>query len=182
MIDVQIENAGVVISAFQVYPKAVTTALVRALNRGITSGRATMAKLIAADTGLKSSTIKSAMKLQKATSALPQASLGAGLTRIPLYQFQARQTRRGVSYRLPGSRGRNEHAFIAQMATGHVGVFMRRTKRRLPIKELFGPSLGHVFAKYRPDGLKAAEDSFRANFNHELDFATQQQGGAASGA
>src|SRR5690348_11331324 len=154
MIDVRIENNGIVLSDFQIYPKAVTRALVRSLNRAITAGRTLMAQRVSKDTGLKSSTVKAAMKSQKATAARPVAALSTGLTRIPLVQFRARQTRRGVSYRLGGASSRIPNAFLATMATGHTGVFRRVGKKRLPIKELFGPSLGHVFAKYRAEGLK----------------------------
>jgi hypothetical protein len=46
-----------------------------------------------------------------------------------------------------------KHAFVAKMATGHVGVFSRRGKERLPIQEHYGPSVATVFEK--TPGLEA---------------------------
>jgi len=84
---------------------------------------------------------------------------GAG---FPLYAFDARQTRQGVTVKVKGKRVLISHAFLATMPSGHVGVFARgaygasfkfggkgrritkpRAKRtELPIRELFtfGPS------------------------------------------
>ncbi len=59
---------------------------------------------------------------------------------IPLAKLGASQTRKGVRVR---SRGSYRHAFMAQMASGHVGVMMRTSARRLPIRELFGPNPAH---------------------------------------
>ena len=46
---------------------------------------------------------------------------------------------------------------------------------RLPIVEQFGPSLGHVFAKYRPLGMARTREAFDTAFAHELDRLTQKQ-------
>jgi hypothetical protein len=36
-------------------------------------------------------------------------------------------------------------SFLAQMPSGHRGVFIRRTAKRLPIEELTGPSVPQMF-------------------------------------
>lgn len=159
-------------------PAKVGKALVRAMNRGIGAGRTLMVSRIAKDTGLKSKDVRAALPMTEATLNRPLARLAASLKRIPLYKFGARGPMpsrgrgRGVSYKLPGSGGRQrvEDAFIAQMPSGHVGVFKRRRPARLPIQELFGPSLGRVFAKYRPEALARAEDVTRERFAAELSF------------
>jgi len=158
------------------YPGRATRATVRAMNRAITSGRTLMVQRIAADTGLRSGDIKKAMSLRNATAQRLEARLGVGLKRIPLIDFNARGPEpsrgkgRGVSYRLRGGGGRVANAFIATMKSGHRGVFARAGKARLPIRELFGPSLGHVFAKYRPEGIERAREAFVTNFKHEMGF------------
>jgi len=114
--------------------------------------------------------------MREASASRPEASLGASIKRIPLMKFNAkgpvpsRGRGRGVTYRLRGGRGRVENAFIATMKSGHVGVFRRAGKARLGIVELFGPSLGQVFKKFRPAGLARAWEVFQKNFDHELDF------------
>jgi hypothetical protein len=101
---------------------------------------------------------------------------------------------RGVSYRIGRSSGRVENAFFAKMRSGHVGVFKRvgslkagqhgpsasaRKSRgawspNLPITELHGPSLGHVFRKHRPAGIARVREVFEANLDHELKFQKSQ--------
>jgi hypothetical protein len=80
-----------------------------------------------------------------------------------------------VSYRI-GARGRQrlDTAFIARMRSGHTGVFRRTGDTRLPIVELFGPSITRVFSKHRPAGLAAGQASLRKNLQHELGWAIDQ--------
>lgn len=161
--------------------------LVRALNRSISSGRTVMVRAMAGDTGLRSKDVRDAMVMREASSNRLEASLAARLKRIPLIDFKAkgpepsRGKGRGVSYRLPGGAGRIENAFIATMRSGHRGVYKRRTKDRLPIDELKGPSLGQVFRKFRPAGVARVTEVFDANFDHELSFAIRGTGAGSGG-
>jgi hypothetical protein len=157
-------------------PQSALRASIRAMNRGIVTGRTVMLREISRDTGLQQKDIREALHVREATAARPEARLATSLKRIPLVQFNARGPEpsrgrgKGVTYRMRGGRGRHPHAFIATMKSGHRGAFIREGKRRLRILELYGPSLGRVFAKYRAQGLSAAVESFRKNFGHELDF------------
>lgn len=169
-------------------PDKVARAGVRAVNRAIGSARTLMVRSIAVDTGLKAGTVRDALPLREASINHPSATLEASLKRIPLIDFQARGPEpsrgkgRGVTYRLTGSRGRIATAFITVMPTsGHRGVFVRGGLTRTPIRELFGPSLGHVFWKYRDDALARAQESFTTNFTHELGWAAREGGSDAAG-
>ena len=51
------------------------------------------------------------------------------------------------------------------------GVFIRKAKARLGIQELFGPSLGRVFGKFREAGIQRGREVLVANLQHELDYA-----------
>lgn len=172
-------------AALRDYPKKASRALVRAMNRALTSGRTLMVQRIAADTGLKSGDIKKAFVQGTATAENLEARIGVGLKRIPLISFNARGREpsrgkgRGVSYRMKGGSGRIETAFISTMKSGHRGVFVRSGKARLPIRELFGPSLGHVFAKYRPEGVAKVREAFAKNFASEMAFE-KSRGSATS--
>lgn len=176
--------------------KKVQRASLRATNRAISSARAYMVQNIAKDTGLKSGDVRSAIPLREATEGRPVARIAASIKRIPLYKFGAtgqlpsRGKGRGVSYRGEGGRQRIQSAFLAKMSSGHVGVYMRVAggKRRgpkpqrsqLPIRELFGPSLGHVFAKFRPGAIARAREVFEKTFAHELQFRNSDAGAALS--
>lgn len=149
-------------------------AVVRALNRSIISARTVQVRSISKDMGLKQADVRKVMTIGQATAELHVASLTAAGARIPLYAFSAkgpmpsRGRGRGVTYRLPGGRGRAEHAFIAKMRSGHIGVFQRRGKGRLPIAELHGPSIPKVFEKFTPEARARGQEQLTKNLAHEL--------------
>lgn len=151
---------------------------VRAINRTIGSVRTVMVRLIAEDVGLKQKDVRDALRMQQASLSRPEAILAAKLKRIPLIDFQAtgpepsRGKGRGVSYKLSGGRSRIQNAFIATMPSGHRGVFVRKAKARLGIREAFGPSLGHVFAKHTAAGIARGREVLVANLKHEIEFAS----------
>lgn len=153
-------------------------AIARALNRSIASGKTAMVRLIADDMRLKQADIRDKLTITPATPTRLVATLGASMKRIPVMAFNARGPvpsrgkGRGVTARTPA--GRYPHAFIATVGAGHTGVFERKGTARLPIRELFGPSIGHVFEKYRPQGLARAEEQLVKNVSHELRFALSQ--------
>ena len=179
---VEITGAAELIADFEAMPGKVQRASIRAMNRAIASGRTVMVRAIAQDVGIKSTDVRTALRMREASVARPTAELAASLKRIPLMKFNARQTTRGgVSYKLRGGRGRLPQAFIRTMRSGHTGVFTREPgAKRLPIREHFGPSLGRVFAKYRGVALLRAKLAFEKNFDHELDFQRSQVSGGGA--
>jgi hypothetical protein len=191
---ITVEGLDAIVLQLGEQPRKIQRAAIRAINRGIKSGRTFMARSIAQDTGLKVGTVRDALGMELASESTGTASLSADLKRIPLIQFNAKDTgfnkgtgRRsnarvsgvrsragsGVTYRMGGVSSRVEDAFIATMVSGHQGVFRRASRARLPIRELFGPSLGHVFLKYRQDGIERVLEMFQKNFGHELEVESQ---------
>lgn len=151
-------------------------AISRALNKSIASGRTIMAREMSKDMGLKVGTVRDAIKVREASQTRLQAQLATTMKRIPLSEFSpsgpdpSHGKGRGISYRMQGQRKRLEHAFFATMASGHRGVFLRNGKARLPIREAFGPSLGHVFIKFRPMGIARCAEQLRKNLVSEFRF------------
>lgn len=170
---------------FKDKPTQVQKALVRALNRSIKSGRTVMVREMASNAGVKQKDIRDAIALREATISTPEARISTTMKRIPLIKFGAkgpypsRGKGRGVTYRLASGRGRIETAFIARMPGGHEGVFKRKGKARLGITELYGPSFGQVFSKFRKMALDRAYEVFQKEFDHELKFATSGAGNDA---
>jgi hypothetical protein len=176
-------------------PKNITAAMVRAMNRALTSGRTAMVRAIAQDTGLKAADLRKAIHITPATWSRPEARMATSLKRLPLILFGAkgpmpsRGRGKGVSWRLAGgARNSVGNAFLAQVrspqqtaigAAGHLGVFVRRGKGRLPIRQLYGPSLGHVFGRHRPAIAEQMRQTFNARFIHELDRALKGKGSAS---
>jgi hypothetical protein len=149
-------------------------AIVRSLKRAAVSARAVAARVIAADMGVKQGDVKKAMEIKQGrVESEHTIALEVTGARIPLVKWVRSpqpgvRRRGGVSARLPGGAGRYPNAFVARMKSGHVGVFSRRAKARLPVNELFGPSIVGVFAKHKPEIAAAGQASLVKNLTHEL--------------
>jgi hypothetical protein len=98
--------------------------------------------------------IRRNLVLKRATAEKPAAELvafSAKKDRIPIYEMKP-QPRTVTRRRPPGGvrygRGRLiPGSFIARLGSGHIGVFKRIGAARLPIAELFGPSVALVFSR-----------------------------------
>lgn len=183
MLGVAVEKNGFVVTDLRGLNAKVTRGSARAMNRAATSGRAVMARAIAEDTGLKVGDIKAVLPIRTASPAQLEASVRSSLARIALSKFKAQAAKKGgVSYAF-GNSGRRTipTAFIARVKAGskvnplpdseasfHVGVFVRRAKKRLPIDELAGPSLGHVFIRCQAAGLAQMNAAYETAFQHEF--------------
>lgn len=163
-------NASAVAAEFMSAAREMRdTALVRALNKTADQVKVQAAREVqAAGYTLKIGTIKAAIKVRRASQGSLNARVVASGRPIPLIQYKARQTAKGVTVDVQKGRKLIAGAFIATMRGGHRGVFVREAggKHRkvnktrggwhqLPIRELFGPSV--------PDGLanKAVQDALQ---------------------
>jgi hypothetical protein len=161
-----------------------TPALVRALNRAATSARVVAAQAVAKDMGLKPSFARDRIVIGTARPDHLVATVSGTTSRIPISAFDARQTRRGVTYRGQNGRQLLPHAFMARVtgplpngvvSPGHNGVFQRRGKPRLPIDELYGPSVWKVFVKYAAIARARGEEQLIKNLQSELRYALRNR-------
>lgn len=147
--------------------------LVRAM--GMANTRAVRA--LAAETGLVQARIRRSVKLERPTLTNLVAALVVTGRPIPRLAFGARQTRKGVTFRSAG--GRRElltSAFLAKMPTGHRGVFLRKGKKRLGIKEQFGEALPITTVRaaiFKAESQTVAAD-LRRILEHEIKFRRTQ--------
>jgi hypothetical protein len=177
-------------------------AIMRALNRSIASARTAVASPIAKDLGMKVGDARDRIAIREARLDTLVAQLRASAQRIPLIEFKAtgpepsRGRGRGVTSRLKGGTSRIPDAFIATMRSGHRGVFKRVNlasppgaltrkgpgawSKNLPIYQLVGPSIVHVFEKFAPLAIARAEEQLKKNLAHELRFAMGQSAGGAT--
>lgn len=146
----------------------------RALNRAGTSARAAMVTVIAKDMGLKAGAVRERITIVEATRARQVVTLHASAKRIPLMEFGASTSSRGVSARAQGGRKKYPQAFIATMGSQHEGVFQRVGRPRLPIRELFGASIAHVFDKHVAVGQARGHEALLKNLQSEIKFALSQ--------
>lgn len=162
-------------------------AAARALNRSMASVQTQAVRELAGDLGIAQRDVRRGMALQRATRSKLSATLTVTGRRIPLIAFKAKgpEPSRGrgrVTYRI-GSRARTTvaGAFITTMRSGHRGVFRRRGIPRLPILELFGPSLPRVFtqAKITAARTRLAAELLAKNLAHEIRFLVSGSRNAA---
>lgn len=143
--------------------RAISRAARSALNKTAKSARAGAIKFIRKTYAVKAASLRKAMTIKRATGKSSSAELVIGGSMMGLINFSARQGRKGVSVTVKrGSRKIIKHAFIAQVGRGHLGVFQRKTKKRLPIEEKFTVS---------PQGMfrgAGAENRVAAIVNREL--------------
>lgn len=172
--------------AIQNLGKEEIRARVRALNRAIGTANTDARRAIAEDTNLPQNVIAKSLAVQRAVFGRPEAILSATGRRIPLYDFTRQRKTRGR----PTGRGAIPGAFIAQLKSGHVGIFKRIGQSRsrkglprhapgLPIVELFGPSLPFVFTNEKIMGalVANAKENLIKNYRHEVQFLEQKRAG-----
>lgn len=181
-------------------------AMSRAVNKSLTGARTDFVNETRQILNLKAKFVRDTAKMNRATFKKLQGSLQAKSDSIPLIQFAGRQVKAGVTVSVLKGQPRTliRHAFIATMKSGHQGIFWREQKHpgvnviskprpefgrlpdtekakkyRLPIKELFGPSIEAVFdvRPARMDNLMyLAMERLQKNFEHEVDFELKRLG------
>lgn len=178
-------NSDDVVMTMQANRKRFPGAVRRALNRAATSTRAYIASRVAKDLKIKSSLVKSRIKMNAATDTNLNARLHISGRGIPLIKFRAKGPvhvqgggatgwRRGggVTAKLPSGTRTYPHAFIVHLRGGKKkGVFERKGRKRLQIEEQRGPSMPEIFNLYAADGQRHGEESLRKNLASELRHA-----------
>lgn len=142
-------DASQVISTLSYLPRGpLLRVIVRGLNKTAGNVRTSASGAIRQRRALSAKVVRDALAIKKATKDNLVSSLVVTGKPIPLKDYQASQTKRGVTAKVsPGKRKlvshRGNRAFIVDKIGGH--VFAREGKPRLPIKKLFGPSLPATF-------------------------------------
>jgi len=141
----------------------VRKAINRAAKRAADTGVSITKRLIASSTTLKSSEVGKRVKAYAKGSPLDM-SIGMRIsdTARPLseFAFSPKKPKRvpvTVEVYKGNKKTLNRGAFVAQMPSGHVGIYERQTDKALPIKSLPGPSVTGLF--------KANETIYQAVWN-----------------
>lgn len=159
-------------------------AIVRALNKTAQQARTGASREVrAAGYNIKASTIRRSFMIERATPSRLSVTLRATGAPVPLINYGAQQTKKGVTVRVKNGRKTLKHAFIATMPNGHRGVFEREGTGRkrvtkkgrsymsgLPIKELYGPSIPDSLANVSVQKAlaKLITEKYPAILAHEL--------------
>jgi hypothetical protein len=175
MIDVRVKlDVADLKRQFAGLEKATTAAMVRSLNKTAVSVRAEAVKLIRGRRALKAKTIREAIAIRKATKALLIAEVIVSGRPIPLREYAARQTKRGVTVNVVGRRQLVKPDGIPTFQIARFGnhVYVREGKKRLPIRKLYGPSLPSALGQQAIEAalVRIATTTFRKRFREEMAF------------
>ena len=155
--------------------KKTKRAGVRALNKTATQGRNIAQRETRKVINVKAARIKQVYRIIRARNnqSVPIARIEVRYKRFPLIFFNGvRQTKKGVTVKMRKDRGRKlfKSAFITTVKSGHKGVFWRKGKKRLPIKELIGPNPQAIFVEKLNAIEKQSIEKLSVIYNRELDF------------
>lgn len=160
----------------RVQRQAVPRAGARAMNRVGTTMRKEAVNAIADSAKIKKKNIRARMSIRKANRRHLQVVITAGGGVVPLIEYSARKTRRGVTVNVKRGRKLVKGAFISTMKSGHRGVFRRRGRARLKIDEMYSSTVAQLFVntKARRRIERVAEARWPIEFDRELRHALRQ--------
>lgn len=167
-------NARAAIDNVALDQREVRRVIVRALNRTADGVRTDAFRKIRETYNVTNKALRGndrragAIAIRRANDNHLIAVVTASGNPLPLSGFAPRETRKGVSISVrKGVRKVLAGSFIARMKSGHVGVFMRRAAKRLPIDEKYTVDFAHMFGA--KDVQAAIEPLARGRFDAELD-------------
>ena len=148
MITLDVKQIKEVEAALSHIPGAIPKAVAMVLNRATETVKTEAARKVRATYVVKNSDILSTMKITKAFPSSLIARVTSTSGSMPLIKFKVTpnvpqpQRTKPIIVRVKKSGGGPvTRAFVAQMGSGHLGVYMRAGKARSPIEQLYGPSI-----------------------------------------
>jgi len=171
--------------AVQGIQKGKRKVITRALNKTARGAKTDAVKLIRQHLMIKAKPVRENVRISKATWSKPTAYLFArGKRGVPLLgnypvrpgRLGARKPKQGVSVQIKRFGGRKviKGSFLAKMKSGHVGVFLRDSADRLPIKQLHGMGFiqllerGMIHRRLKKSIAKRMERNLKHEINHLL--------------
>lgn len=174
----------------------VEKAIPRALNRTVSQGRTAISRELRSEGyNFSVSEIKQAIGIVKATASRHVATLKVRRRIKSLLDFSAVDTKDGVRVKIKGSAKVIKGAFIAQRLNGSSGVYiedkaagkiiLRRKKQYkrgsrggwhdFPVRKLYGPSVGGVYANERVQATmtRVLSELFAARLKHEIQYLSR---------
>jgi hypothetical protein len=165
-----------VLNLLTAYRQGSQKALYRTVNFGVKQGRKAAVDGMAAKANLTKKRIREKTTMYFASLRGMSAKLVIKGGSTPLIHFAARQTKKGVTFKLWKDEGRERyrHSFIAKLGSGGTkGVYERdigspRYDGRTPLKAKSGPAVPVVYQKTPGLAQKAEETAVEAMLT-ELD-------------
>ena len=151
MIEITAEAVERVEAILAGVPNGAERALSNAINRGISRVKTGAIRRVKEIYTVQSGAFNEATRISvnKASTGNLVGFVSFAGYKIPLYKFKVTPTAPGVKKQvraavMKGGGTPFEDAFIAQMRSGHIGVFERETRKRFPIEEKMGLSAAQM--------------------------------------
>jgi len=148
MIELNVDQLSRVERTLGHIPDSIPKVVARAINRAADTAKTEAAKTVRRTYYISHKDVLSTMRIYRATPNDMQAAVVSKGQVVPLAKFRMtpkkpdpRRKKPIVARVMRGSGGPIKHAFVARMKSGHVGVFWRVGKKRLPLEQRFGPSV-----------------------------------------
>lgn len=129
-------------------PKQIPIVTARAINRAAEAARTQAGRSVRETYTIKHRDVLNTIKIKKASANDLTADIRSRGSARKLMDFRvnpkAPQPRRKKLVSVSVKKGSNKsikNGFVAKMTSGHMNVFARTSKKRLPIKGLYGPSV-----------------------------------------
>ncbi len=137
-------------------PDRRNAALARAVNKAAEQGKTQWVRFVSKRNDLPYSYVNKATMLWRAHAARPEAMITVSGRYLTLFRYA--MAAGGKPFLVPrgviaGKWGLHRRAFIAKMPNGHIGIFARTSKKRLPLKQLYGPSVPRPLLDERKAGI-----------------------------
>ena len=160
-------------------PKGAERAFSNAINRAVTYSKTKAFKEVRKVYAVKQNDLNSATAIR-----IQNANTGdiAGFVSFSGVNVSQNAPKKSKSIRaglMKGSQTEFKHAFIAQMNSGHIGIFERTTSKRLPIEEIMGLSGAQMIQnEVIIDQLsEEAQEKVNERVMHEIDRILNGYGG-----
>jgi len=164
---IKIQNAQKMIPAMK---RGIASAVNKVMRKAYTAS----SKKVREVYNIKARDLKSKTKFNRAHINKSTSSFSVSGGRLKLLYFQAKDNYpKGVTVKVKKTSGRKRlpDAFIERMPSGHVNVFRRKGKARLPLESL--TTVGPV-KMYEKEGEKVVEEVINRDLDntiqHEIDF------------
>ena len=179
----QLERVSVMLAGI---PKGAERAYSNAINRGLGKVKTQATKEVRKVYEIKQSDLSGATvtRAQKASTGNLAGYISFSGVKIPLYKFNVSPNAPGKGKKLKaglmkGSWTLFEDAFVAQMKSGHIGIFEREDEAKLPIKQIMGLSgaqmVGNVEITEKMS--KEAQEMVNERVIHEMNRILNGYGG-----
>lgn len=119
-----------------------------AINRALITGRAEVVRAVVREYVISATDIRKTIIVKSATTQNPQGYIISKGSPIALSKFSVQPNRPGVKVKVVVVRVKNssaykpiKKAFVTKFASGHVAIAKRVGASRLPIQQLYGPSI-----------------------------------------